>query len=52
MRELVDNETVTMTTSCMLTLDFKHPEVIKISMTGLTGFMETTGVAGFRLDTS
>ena len=48
--ELVDNENGNYDYLMYADLDFKHPEVIKNIYDWADWFMETTGVAGFRLD--
>ena len=48
--ELVDNENGNYDYLMYADLDFKHPEVIQNIYDWADWFMETTGVAGFRLD--
>ena len=48
--ELVDNENGNYDYLMYADLDFKHPEVIQNIYEWADWFMETTGVAGFRLD--
>ncbi|HEW5570316.1 TPA: alpha-amylase, partial [Streptococcus pneumoniae] len=49
-KELVDNENGNYDYLMYADLDFKHPEVIQNIYDWADWFMETTGVAGFRLD--
>lgn len=48
--ELVDNENGNYDYLMYADLDFKHPDVIKNLYDWVCWFIETTGVAGFRLD--
>ena len=50
MKELVDNENGNYDYLMYADLDFKHPEVIQNIYDWANWFIETTGVAGFRLD--
>ena len=47
---MVDNENGNYDYLMYADLDFKHPEVIQNIYDWADWFMETTGVAGFRLD--